>query len=65
MNTAGCTTGWVNYANKSSQTALEQSSHLVDTQQGGCVYSKQFGMFDQNFLKIILIYLLFLTLCSI
>jgi len=26
MNTAGCTTGWVNYANDRSQTALERSS---------------------------------------
>ena len=26
MNTAGCTTGWVNYPNKSSQAALERSS---------------------------------------
>ena len=26
MNTAGCTTGWVNYANEPSQTALERSS---------------------------------------
>ena len=24
--TAGCTTGWVNYANEPSQVALEQSS---------------------------------------
>ena len=24
--TAGCTTGWVNYANKPSQAALERSS---------------------------------------
>jgi len=26
MNTAGCTTGWVNYANERSQAALERSS---------------------------------------
>jgi len=26
MNTAGCTTGWVNYANAPSQAALERSS---------------------------------------
>jgi len=26
MNTAGCTTGWVNYANERSQAALEWSS---------------------------------------
>ena len=26
MNTAGCTTGWVNYANQPSQAALERSS---------------------------------------
>jgi len=26
MNTAGCTTGWVNYANEPSQAALERSS---------------------------------------
>jgi len=26
MNTAGCTTSWVNYANEPSQTALERSS---------------------------------------
>jgi len=26
MNTAGCTTGWVNYANESSQAAHERSS---------------------------------------
>ena len=26
MNTAGCTTGWVNYANEPSQAALEWSS---------------------------------------
>ena len=26
MNTAGCTIGWVNYANESSQAALERSS---------------------------------------
>ena len=26
MNTASCTTGWVNYANKPSQVALERSS---------------------------------------
>jgi len=25
-NTAGCTTGWVNYANESSQAAFERSS---------------------------------------
>jgi len=25
MNTAGCTTGWVNYANEPSQAALERS----------------------------------------
>ena len=26
MNTAGCTTGWVNYANEPSQAALERAS---------------------------------------
>jgi len=26
MNTAGCTTSWVNYANERSQAALERSS---------------------------------------
>ena len=26
MNTAGCTTGWVNYANELSQAALERSN---------------------------------------
>jgi len=26
MNTAGCTTGWVNYANEPSQAALERSN---------------------------------------
>jgi len=26
MNTTGCTTGWVNYANEPSQAALERSS---------------------------------------
>jgi len=26
MNTVGCTTGWVNYANKPSQAVLELSS---------------------------------------
>jgi len=26
MNTVGCTTGWVNYANERSQAALERSS---------------------------------------
>jgi len=26
MSTAGCTTGWVNYANERSQAALERSS---------------------------------------
>ena len=26
MNTAGCTTSWVNYANEPSQAALERSS---------------------------------------
>jgi len=26
MNTAGCTIGWVNYANEPSQAALERSS---------------------------------------
>ena len=26
MNTVGCTTGWVNYANEPSQAALERSS---------------------------------------
>jgi len=26
VNTTGCTTGWVNYANKPSQAALERSS---------------------------------------
>ena len=26
MNSAGCTTGWVNYANEPSQAALERSS---------------------------------------
>ena len=31
MNTAGCTTGWVNYANAPSQAALERSSqHAYD-----------------------------------
>jgi len=30
MNTAGCTTGWVNYANESSQAALERSSQDAD-----------------------------------
>ena len=29
MNTTGCTTGWVNYANKPSQAALERSSQDV------------------------------------
>jgi len=27
MNTAGCTTSWMNYANEPSQTALERSNH--------------------------------------
>ena len=26
MNTVGCTTGWVNYANERSQAALDRSS---------------------------------------
>jgi len=31
MNTAGCTTGWVNYANEPSQAALERASqHAYD-----------------------------------
>ena len=30
MNTAGCTTGWVNYANEPSQAALERSSQDAD-----------------------------------
>jgi len=29
MNTTGCTTGWVNYANERSQAALERSSQDV------------------------------------
>ena len=29
MNTTGCTTGWVNYANEPSQAALERSSQDV------------------------------------
>jgi len=59
MNTAGGTTGWVNYANKPSQAALERSSqdalslrrHQVDVQQGGCVDSRRCGAFDQFFSK--------------
>jgi len=27
MNTAGCITGWINYANELSQAALKWSSH--------------------------------------
>jgi len=30
MNTAGCTTGWVNYANELSQAALERSNQDAD-----------------------------------
>jgi len=30
INTAGCTTGWVNYANEPSQAALERFSQDAD-----------------------------------
>ena len=41
MNTAGCTTSWMNCANESSQAALERASQdiydVTVSQQGGCV----------------------------
>ena len=64
MNAAGCTTGWVNYANVSSQAALERSVQRFMTslgwctQQGGCVNSWHCDVFDWSFKKELLFFIL-------
>jgi len=52
MITAGCTTGWVNYANERSQAALERSSQdaynaISLTRSKAAVDSRRCGAFDQ------------------
>ena len=49
--TTGCITSWMNYANESSQAALERSSQdvydVTSSQQGGCADSRRCGAFDR------------------
>ena len=59
MNTAGCTTGWVNYANEPSQAALERSSQdaydvtrLTRAARRLCGWTvDDVARFDRNFLN--------------
>jgi len=70
MNTAGCTTGWVNYANEPSQAALERSSQDADdvirlTRSKAAVWTVDDVARSTEFKKRILIYLFSFTLGSI
>jgi len=51
MNTAGCTTSWMNCANEPSQAALERASQdvydVIASRQGGCVETRQCGTFER------------------
>ena len=51
MNTAGCTTSWMNCANEPSQAALEWASQdvydVIASRQGGCVETRQCGTFER------------------
>ena len=62
MNTAGCTTGWVNYANERSQAALERSSQdacdvIRLTRSKAAVWTVDDVAHLIDFLKFLFIYL--------
>jgi len=69
MNTAGCTTGWVNYANEPSQAALERSSQDVYrrlTRGKAAVWTvDDVALLIEIFLERFLIHLFIFTLGSI
>ena len=63
----GCTTGWVNYANESSQAALERSIQYVYdvirlTRSKAAVWTVRCDAFNQNMFIKILTYLFIFTL---
>jgi len=68
--TAGCTTGWVNYANEPSQAALERPSQdacdvIRLTRSKAAVWTVDDVARLIEFKKIILIYLFIFTFGSI
>jgi len=70
MNTAGCTTGWVNYANEPSQAALERSSQdaydVILTRSKAAVWTvNAVARLIEFYKKRILIYLLIFTFGSV
>ena len=67
MNTAGCTTGWMNYANEPSQAALERASQDVYDvieliQQSGCMDSRRCGVWSKFLRRIFLLIYSFFTI---